>query len=111
MTGWRGVWPCLFGWFLCWTTVAEPQGDASGGGEEEEEAEAEQPKAGAPVEWKKGFPKTKPGKTQSVATFRADFAKLVGAAFDAGAATTQTVFKSEPLTAAEIAGLRSLLSK
>ena len=43
--------------------------------------------------------------------FRADFSKLVAAAFDAGAETTQTVFKSEPLTAAEIAGLRSLLSK
>ena len=43
--------------------------------------------------------------------YRADFSKLVGAAFDAGAATTQTVFKSEPLNAAEIAGLRSLLSK
>jgi len=43
--------------------------------------------------------------------FRSDFSKLVAAAFDAGAATTQTVFKSEPLTAAEIAGLRGLLSK
>lgn len=43
--------------------------------------------------------------------YRSDFSKLVGAAFDAGAATTQTVFQSAPLSPAEIAGLRGLLSK
>lgn len=43
--------------------------------------------------------------------YRKDFAALVGAAYDAGAATQTTVFRSAPLSDGEIAALRSLLSK
>ncbi len=44
--------------------------------EKEEEKEEEEEKADAPVVWKKGFPKRKPAKDESVVTFRADFSKL-----------------------------------
>jgi len=43
--------------------------------------------------------------------YRKDFSALVGAAYDAGASTTTTVFKSDALTDGEIAALRTLLAK
>jgi hypothetical protein len=39
--------------------------------------------------------------------FRADFEKSVAAVYAAGVATSQTVVKSEPLTAEEIAAFRA----
>ena len=41
--------------------------------------------------------------------FRADFTKLVEAVWDAAAATSATVYKSAPLTDAEIAAVRAKL--
>ncbi|MEO6598134.1 MAG: hypothetical protein ABIP94_25605 [Planctomycetota bacterium] len=48
----------------------------SGGGDEEPEEEVETPAETGPLQWKKGFPVKKPGKDESVMTFRADFKKL-----------------------------------
>ena len=41
--------------------------------------------------------------------FRSDFTKLVEAVWDAGAASSAVVYKSAPLTDAEIAALRAKL--
>ena len=49
-------------------------GGFGGGGEEEEEEE--EVDENAPVKWKRGLPRIKPAKDQSVMTFRADFKKL-----------------------------------
>lgn len=50
------------------------RGGGGGGGDEEEEEEDED--QGGPVKWKRGLPRIKPAKDQSVMTFRADFKKL-----------------------------------
>lgn len=47
-----------------------------GGAVEEDEEEEEEVDENAPVKWKRGFPRIKPAKDQSVMTFRADFKKL-----------------------------------
>jgi hypothetical protein len=52
-----------------------------GGGDDEEEAPAvadkeDLPSVDGPMKWKKGLPVKKPGKTESVTTFRADFKQL-----------------------------------
>lgn len=49
---------------------------ANGAEEVEEAEEKEEAKTDGPVEWKKGFPKRKPAKDESVATFTATFADL-----------------------------------
>jgi hypothetical protein len=52
---------------------------AGGGGDdemEEETEEKEEKDAAGPMKWKKGLPVKKPGKTESVTTFRADFKNL-----------------------------------
>ncbi|MFK7739051.1 MAG: hypothetical protein AB8H80_01915 [Planctomycetota bacterium] len=46
-----------------------------GGGDDEDEEEEEEDDQG-PIKWRRGFPKTKPRKDQSVMTFRVDFKKL-----------------------------------
>lgn len=53
-------------------------GPGGAGGDEEEEKEdaTEEAPSDGPVEWKKGFPKKKPAKDESVATFRVEFSKL-----------------------------------
>jgi len=52
-------------------------GGPGGDDEEEEVVEEEKPAAaGAPLVWKKGLPTKKPGKNESVTTFRADFKQL-----------------------------------
>jgi hypothetical protein len=58
--------------------MAQIQIGAAGGGfgGEEEEEEEEEENQGGPVKWKRGLPRIKPAKDQSVMTFRADFKKL-----------------------------------
>ena len=52
-------------------------GGAGGGfGRDEEDEEEEEEDQGGPVKWKRGLPRIKPAKDQSVMTFRADFKKL-----------------------------------
>ncbi|HEX5053894.1 MAG TPA: hypothetical protein VFZ65_19100, partial [Planctomycetota bacterium] len=49
----------------------------NGGGQQEEADEDDDEAAEAgPMKWKKGLPVKKPGKDESVMTFRADFTKL-----------------------------------
>ena len=43
---------------------------------EEEEVEEEKVEGSAEAKWKRGLPRIKPAKDQSVMTFRADFKKL-----------------------------------
>ena len=50
-------------------------GFGGGFGRDEEEEEEEEDQTG-PVKWKRGLPRIKPAKDQSVMTFRADFKKL-----------------------------------
>ena len=52
------------------------QGVFGGNDEEEEEEEEEEGAEDGPVEWRRGFPRIKPGKNQSVTEYRIDFDEL-----------------------------------
>jgi hypothetical protein len=52
------------------------QGGGGGFGGDDEEEEEQEEDEGGPVKWKRGLPRIKPAKDQSVMTFRADFKQL-----------------------------------
>ncbi|MEC8253683.1 MAG: hypothetical protein VX044_10735 [Planctomycetota bacterium] len=56
--------------------VAIQIGGAGGGFVEEEDDEEEEAAEGGPVRWKRGFPRIKPKKDQSVLSYRVDFKDL-----------------------------------